>query len=323
MSADSSEALERGCVARELNRGLPRRGRGSSLVFLILWLLLTPGCATEHDADTVDAVVMNQAETLVVSGADGVTPEVVNVDVANADASHLSSAAADGADVDALDGSEAMDVGVANVADGLGSDTLEDGSIATAQDAASDDVGDTQPSQADAPSAVDVASASTPTDPPASGGKLKVVLGGASADATAWLDWSSILPVVTAIFGKQGSHHFWVSFCVPDTFGTAAKVRLSLFLQGTKVKIFPGETNVTTQLKTLANHPGQRCRLALPGFVICACTLHARVLRLRLEVMKDKVVQGWAERSVQLVVPANSPCPMQGKMPCAAQLPSP
>ena len=115
----------------------------------------------------------------------------------------------------------------------------------------------------------------------------------------------------------------WVSFCVPSSVGTLAKVRLTLKLQGTKTKIYPGLTALTTTLKPLAGHPGQHCRLAVPGFVKCACTLHGRVLRTRVEVLKNNQLQGWAERSVQLVVPADSPCPSKGKLPCTLQLQQP
>ena len=115
----------------------------------------------------------------------------------------------------------------------------------------------------------------------------------------------------------------WVSFCVPTWVGAFVKVRLTLKLQGSKAMVYPGLTVLTTALKPLAGHPGTRCRLAVPGFVKCACTLHGQVLRTRVEVLQSNQVQGWAERSVQLVVPANSPCPSKGKPPCTLQLAPP
>ena len=172
----------------------------------------------------------------------------------------------------------------------------------------------------DTAAGVDAPAASTPTDPPTSGGLADVELGGATMSGMGWLAWTDTLPQVTAIFGPQGSHHVWVSVCVPKWVGATVKARLTLKLQGSQTMVYPGLTVLTTGLKPIAGHPGQLCRLALPGFVKCACTLAGQVLRVRVEILSKNKLKGWAERSVQLVVPAKSPCPSKGTLACSMQL---
>lgn len=262
---------------------------------------------------------------LLVSGVcPGCEPERTAADatalIGEVDAQDVTSAGAADSDQGSSAGGDAS-----AAQDGVGpdSDPADTQTLVDSADASAVDASPLQDSGAPSTDGSTLPDSSTPTDPPTSGGPMPVLLGGASADGKTWTAWKEKLPKVEAIFGPQGSHHIWVSACLPASVGTPVKIRLTLSVQSTQAKVYPGLTVLTTELTPLASHPGQLCRLALYGYVKCACTLANQVVRARVEVLSKNVMQGWAERSVQVVVPTDSPCPSQGKLPCTLQLAAP
>ncbi|MCO4761214.1 MAG: hypothetical protein KC502_06905 [Myxococcales bacterium] len=275
------------------------------------------GCAAVASGPNID-----------VAGDAGVSDDTVVADSADkfGDATALADAVRTADAASAMDTTASADQ-VASV-DGAGDAGVDDSGVddSGVDDSGVDDSGGGDAGGGDAgaagnPDGLDAPDAATVILAPTSGGDWPLVVGGASLDAATWTDWSGTDAKAEAIFGPQGSHHVWVSVCMPKAVGDVAKVRVTLKLQDSGVKVLPGLMVLTTKLKPLAGHPGQHCRLAIPAFVYCPCTLEGYWMRVRAEVSKDKAVVSWSEVSVRLVVPPKTPCPKKGKSPCTTQLP--
>lgn len=150
--------------------------------------------------------------------------------------------------------------------------------------------------------------------PATQGGPIAVEIGGTIDPGTQWTPWVTPGQPVSLIFGPQGGYHVWVSVCVPAATASPLAVVVKLTDTATGLPVPPGTLQLKTKLVTLPDHPGQLCRLAMPGFVDCACEMANRAVRVRVEVntgTAEQPVVSWAEHAI---------VPMHEKGPCLAPM---
>ena len=177
---------------------------------------------------------------------------------------------------------------------------------------------DASPTTADVTAPVDAKPDSKPGPvapaPATQGGPIAVEIGGTSDPGTQWTPWVTPGQPVSLIFGPQGGYHVWVSVCVPAATASPLAVVVKLTDTATGLPVPPGTLQLKTKLVTLPDHPGKLCRLAMPGFVDCACEMANRAVRVRVEVnagTAEQPVVSWAEHAI---------VPMHEKGPCLAPM---
>jgi hypothetical protein len=159
------------------------------------------------------------------------------------------------------------------------------------------------------------------------GGALTLILGGTDPQGLAWVPWDGATtaepPSALLIYGPQESYHVWASVCLPDSQPGLAPIKVQMTLaDDPAVAVLPGQVNVPkSEFPDTTSVPGFRCRLALPVFITCACTLDGHDVLIRVEVQAADGSEGWAEAVVRIVHDGVGPCVDAFDSTCAGQLP--
>jgi len=126
---------------------------------------------------------------------------------------------------------------------------------------------------------------------PATQPPLQVLLGGATDDGLAFVDWSGC-PPAKIVHGVQGGQHVWGSVRIHGLVGPRARIRVSLFhIDGAPVE--PGGTEISpkpdpSDYKGPDGQGGWQEEVGFPIFIEGPCVLASQKLTARATVFDDE-----------------------------------